>query len=82
MPYIDVAKVKDVANFTFNNLKQTGQQELSAVLAYPAEQDIDVNFQVNPSLIGYYNASTPIMQCWTLNIISFLHNMSSSPRKT
>ena len=54
--YIDVAKVKDVANFTFNNLKQTGQQELSAVLAYPAEQDIDVNFQVDPSLIGYYNA--------------------------
>ena len=44
--YIDAAKVKDVANFTFNNLKQTGQQELSAVLAYPAEQDIDVNFQV------------------------------------
>ena len=54
--YIDAAKVKDVANFTFNNLKQTGQQELSAVLAYPAEQDIDVNFQVVPSLIGYYNA--------------------------
>ena len=22
------------------------------------------------------------MQCWTLNIISFLHNMSSSPKET
>lgn len=53
--YIDVAKVKDVANFTFNNLKQTGQQELSAMLAFPAEQDIDVNFQAEPSLVNYYN---------------------------
>lgn len=54
--YIDAAKVKDVANFTFNNLKETGQQELSAELAYPAEQDIDVNFQADPSLINNYNA--------------------------
>ncbi|MCD7941743.1 MAG: DUF1735 and LamG domain-containing protein [Bacteroides intestinalis] len=53
--YIDVAKVKDVANFTFNNLKETGQQELSAELAYPAEQDIDINFQADPSLINNYN---------------------------
>lgn len=54
--YIDAAKVKDVANFTFNNLKETGQQELSAELAYPAEQDINVNFQADPSLINNYNA--------------------------
>lgn len=54
--YIDAAKVKDVANFTFNNLKETGQQELSAELAYPAEQDINVNFQAEPSLINNYNA--------------------------
>lgn len=54
--YIDAAKVKDVANFTFNNIKETGQQELSAILAYPAEQDIDVNFQADPSLIKHYNA--------------------------
>lgn len=54
--YIDAAKVKDVANFTFNNLKETGQQELSAELAYPAEQNIDVNFQADPSLINNYNA--------------------------
>lgn len=54
--YIDVAKVKDIANFTFNNLKQDGQQQISAVLAYPAEQDIDVSFRTDPSLISYYNA--------------------------
>ena len=54
--YIDAAKVKDIANFTFNNLKQDGQQQISAVLAYPAEQDIDVSFRTDPSLISYYNA--------------------------
>lgn len=54
--YIDVAKVKDMANFTFNNVKQTGEQQISAVLAYPAVQDINVNFQVDPSLLSYYNA--------------------------
>lgn len=54
--YIDAAKVKDVANFTFNNLKQTGRQTISAVLAYPTGQDIDVSFQAEPSLVSYYNA--------------------------
>lgn len=54
--YIDAAKVKDVANFTFNNVKQTGEQQISAVLAYPTEQDINVNLQVDPSLASHYNA--------------------------
>lgn len=54
--YIDAAKVKDVANFTFNKVKETGQQQISAVLAYPAEEDIDVSFKAEPSLISYYNA--------------------------
>lgn len=54
--YIDAAKIKDVANFTFNNVKQTGEQQISAVLAYPTEQDINVNFQVESSLASYYNA--------------------------
>ena len=54
--YIDAAKVKDVANFTFNNTKETGQLVLSAELAYPIEQDVDVTFKVDPSLISLYNA--------------------------
>lgn len=54
--YIDAAEVKDVANFTFNNLKQTAQQQISAVLTYPSVQDIEVNFRVDPSLISHYNA--------------------------
>lgn len=54
--YIDAAEVKDVANFTFNNVKQTGEQQIAAVLAYPAEEDINVNIQVDPSLANRYNA--------------------------
>ena len=54
--YIDAAKVKDVANFTFNNVKESGEQQISAVLAYPAGQDINVNFQVDPVLASGYNA--------------------------
>ena len=54
--YIDAAIVKDIANFTFNNLRQTGQQTISAVLAYPSEQDINVSFQADPSLVNHYNA--------------------------
>lgn len=54
--YINAAKVKDVAIFTFNNVKQVGEQQLSAELAFPAEQDINVNFQVDPSLANHYNA--------------------------
>ena len=54
--YIDAAKVKDIAHFTFNNVKQTGEQQISAVLAYPAEQDISVKFQVDASLASHYNA--------------------------
>ncbi len=54
--YIDAAKVKDVANFTFNNVTATGQQQISAVLAYPTDQDIEVDFQADPSLVSQYNA--------------------------
>ena len=63
--YIDAAIVKDIANFTFNNLRQTGQQTISAVLAYPAEQDIDVNFQVDPSLIRLLQRASQHQLCNT-----------------
>lgn len=54
--YIDAAMVKDVANFTFNNVTETGEQEISAMLAYPAGEDVNVNFQVDPSQASQYNA--------------------------
>ncbi len=54
--YIDAAEVRDIANFTFNNTITTGQREIAAVLAYPAPQDVEVNFKVDPSLTKQYNA--------------------------
>lgn len=54
--YIDVAKVKDMATFSFNNTKETGKQSLSAELAYPAEQDVNVFFEADPSQVARYNA--------------------------
>lgn len=54
--YIDAAQVKDVNNFTFNNTIETGQKEISAMLAYPANRDVEVDFLVDPSLVARYNA--------------------------
>lgn len=45
--YIDAAESEGYSYFTFNNLKQDGQQQISAVLALPAEQDIDVSFRTD-----------------------------------
>ena len=73
--YIDAAKVKDVANFTFNNTKETGQLVLSAELAYPIERDVDVTFKVDPSLIRAL--TTPY---WIPNITSSQNRMSSFPK--
>ena len=40
--YLDVAKLKDVSNFTFNRTIETGQEIVSAELARPATNNIDV----------------------------------------
>lgn len=54
--YIDAAELKDVTNFTFNRTIADGQKEISAVLAFPADADINVSFKVEPSLATTYNA--------------------------
>ena len=54
--YIDAAQIKDVSNFTFNNTIETGEKEISAVLTYPAGQDVDVSIEADPSLVSFYNA--------------------------
>ena len=38
--YLDVAKLKDVSNFTFNRTIETGQQIVSAELSRPAADNI------------------------------------------
>lgn len=54
--YLDAAELKDVSNFTFNRTIETGQQVISAQLARPATEDIDVSIKVDPSLVDVYNA--------------------------
>lgn len=54
--YLDVAKVKDVSNFTFNRTIEAGQQTLSAQLMRPAEADIGVVIKADASQVDNYNA--------------------------
>lgn len=54
--YLDAAKLKDVSNFTFNRTIETGKQIISAQLARPAADNIDVSIKVDPSLVNTYNA--------------------------
>ncbi len=54
--YIDAAQVKDLNQFTFNNVTETGARTLSATLAYPAGQDVSVGISADPSLVSLYNA--------------------------
>lgn len=54
--YLDVAQQKDVANFTFNRLIETGQQTIAAQLSQPTGSDVNVSFKVDPTLVSSYNA--------------------------
>ena len=54
--YLDAAELKDVSNFSFNRTIETGQREISALLARPAGEDINVGINVEPSLVDTYNA--------------------------
>ena len=54
--YIDAAKVKDVSNFTFNRILETDKKKISAVLAFPAGEDVTVGIGADPSQVGAYNA--------------------------
>lgn len=54
--YLDAAKLKNISNFTFNRTIETGRQVVSAQLARPAGNNIDVGIKADPSLISDYNA--------------------------
>ena len=55
-PFDNVAELQDVSNFTFNRTIADGKKEISAVLAFPTDADINVNFKAEPSLADIYNA--------------------------
>ena len=46
--YIDAAELQDVSNFTFNRTIADGKKEISAVLAFPTDADINVSFKAEP----------------------------------
>lgn len=54
--YLDVAQQKDVTNFTFNRLIETGQQTIAAQLSQPTGSDVNVSIKVDPTLVNTYNA--------------------------
>ena len=54
--YIDAARVKELNQFTFNNVTETGSRTLAATLAFPAEQDVSVSIGADPSLVSLYSS--------------------------
>lgn len=53
--YLDVAYSKTSESVTFKKTITGQKKTFSAVLAYPAGEDVTVNFKVEPSLVSVYN---------------------------
>ena len=54
--YLDVSQTSPVQLATFSNNRATYDCTLQAALTYPAGQDVQVSLEVDPSLVGTYNA--------------------------
>ena len=54
--YLNVSQTNPVQLATFSNNRATYDCTLQAALTYPAGQDVQVSFAVDPSLVGTYNA--------------------------
>lgn len=54
--YLNGALTKDVTNVTFKRTLTEVPKEFTAMLAYPATQDVEVSISVDPSLAAGYNA--------------------------
>ena len=79
--YIDAAELQDVSNFTFNRTIADGKKEISAVLAFPTDADINViSKQSRHSLTFTTPASEPSLQYLTPGITNFRQNKSLSQR--
>lgn len=53
--YIEQAKVQDYDNVVFKKTITERQRFISAVSAYPVNQDVEVSFKVSPELATTYN---------------------------
>ena len=54
--YLNVSQTSPVQLATFSNNRATYDCTLQAALTYPAGQDVQVSLEVDPSLVGTYNA--------------------------
>lgn len=54
--YLDVAYSKPAENVTFKKTITQQKKPFSAVLAYPADAEVQVDFKVEPNLVANYNA--------------------------
>ena len=54
--YLDVSQTSPVQLATFSNNRATYDCTLQAALAYPADGDVQVSLEVDPSLVAAYNA--------------------------
>ena len=84
--YIDAARVKELNQFTFNNVTETGSRTLAATLAFPAEQDVSVSIGADPSLVSLYSSrlgggySTLDPKHYTLSASSVVIPAGTPPR--
>ena len=54
--YLNVSQTSPVQLATFSNNRATYDCTLQAALTYPADGDVQVSLEVDPSLVGTYNA--------------------------
>ena len=54
--YLDVAETDEVRLTTFSNNLPTYECTMQAMLTYPADGDVQVSLEVDPSLVAAYNA--------------------------
>lgn len=54
--YLNVSQTSPVQLATFSNNRETYDCTLQAALAYPADGDVQVSLEVDPSLVAAYNA--------------------------
>ena len=54
--YLNVSQTSPVQLATFSNNRETYDCTFTATLTYPAGQDVTVSLEIDPSLVGTYNA--------------------------
>lgn len=54
--YLDVSQTGTVQLATFSNNRATYDCTFQATLAYPSDGDVQVSLEVDPTLVGAYNA--------------------------